>query len=72
MPGGGIYVWLPIPTGTTSAAFAERLFAQAAVVVGPGSAYGAAGEGYVRLALTVADERLDEALERIAPHVAGA
>jgi LL-diaminopimelate aminotransferase len=36
------------------------------VVVSPGRAYGAAGAGYVRLALTVPDERLREATERIA------
>ena len=33
--------------------------------VAPGSGYGERGEGYVRLSLTVADDRLAEALERL-------
>ena len=35
-------------------------------MVGPGAAYGPASDGYVRLWLAVADERLGEAVERIA------
>jgi len=70
-PAAGIYLWVPVPDGQTSLAFSERLFEHAAVVVAPGTAYGAAGEGYVRLALTVSDERLAEAVERISRHLAG-
>jgi hypothetical protein len=36
------------------------------VVVSPGNAYGPGGEGYVRLSLTVPDDRLQEAVRRIA------
>ncbi len=64
-PQGGMYLWVPIPTGESSADFAARLLEQAAVVVTPGSAYGSAGEGYVRMALTVPEDRLREALDRI-------
>jgi LL-diaminopimelate aminotransferase len=64
-PQGGMYLWVPIPTPETSSAFAARLLEEAAVVVTPGSAYGSAGEGYVRMALTVPDDRLREALDRI-------
>jgi LL-diaminopimelate aminotransferase len=35
-------------------------------VVGPGAAYGPSSDGYVRLSLTVPEERLREALDRIA------
>jgi aminotransferase len=35
------------------------------VFVAPGSGYGARGEGFVRFSLTVADDRLAEAMERI-------
>jgi LL-diaminopimelate aminotransferase len=50
----------------TSAGFAERLLDQAAVIVTPGNGYGAYGEGYVRLSLTLPDDRVDEGLRRIA------
>jgi LL-diaminopimelate aminotransferase len=68
-PRGSLYLWMPIPPGTTSVAYAERLLARSGVVVGPGTAYGPSGEGYVRLSLTVPDERLAEAMERLAPHL---
>ncbi|MGB9847191.1 MAG: LL-diaminopimelate aminotransferase, partial [Desulfotomaculales bacterium] len=41
------------------------LLEKAAVVVTPGTGYGAAGEGYFRISLTVPTERLKEALERM-------
>jgi LL-diaminopimelate aminotransferase len=69
-PQGGMYLWVPIPTRESSSDFATRLLEQAAVVVTPGSAYGSAGEGYVRMALTIPEERLHEAFDRIAPVLA--
>ena len=48
------------------AEFAERLLDEAAVIVTPGNGYGAHGEGYVRLSLTLPDDRVDEGLRRIA------
>ena len=68
-PKGTIYVWVPVPEGHTSVSFAELVLDQAAVVVSPGSAYGPNGEGYVRLSLTLADERLREAVGRIEQHL---
>jgi LL-diaminopimelate aminotransferase len=65
-PRGGIYVWVPTPPGVRSEAFADRLLADAGVVVGAGSSYGEFGEGSMRLSLTVPDDRLAEAMERIA------
>ena len=50
----------------TSAQFAERLLDEAAVIVTPGNGYGPHGEGYVRLSLTLPDDRVDEGLRRIA------
>ena len=64
-PSGALYVWMPVPEGATSLAYAERLLSEQSVVVGPGVAYGPSGEGYVRLALTAPAERLEEAAERI-------
>lgn len=66
LPLGSCYVWVPVPDGETSTSFADRLLDVAGVFVAPGSGYGERGEGYVRFSLTVPDERLDEAMERIA------
>jgi LL-diaminopimelate aminotransferase len=60
------YIWTRVPEGHDSASFAELVLEQAAVVVSPGASFGRAGEGYVRVSLTVADERLIEAAGRIA------
>jgi LL-diaminopimelate aminotransferase len=64
-PRGSIYVWLPVPSGHDSASFATLLLEDAGVVVPPGRGYGEAGEGFIRISLTVPDERLEEGLERI-------
>jgi len=65
-PKGTIYVWAPIPAGfDSSAAYCEHVLEQAAVVISPGGAYGASGEGYFRISLTTPDDRLLEAVERI-------
>jgi aspartate/methionine/tyrosine aminotransferase len=64
-------VWLPTPDGRSSAEFADFLLDEAGVFVAPGTGYGAAGEGYVRISLTVADDLLAEAMERIARSLGG-
>jgi LL-diaminopimelate aminotransferase len=64
-PLGSIYVWVPTPAGKTSVGFAAELLDEAAVVVAPGTGYGANGEGYIRISLTVADDRLEEAMDRL-------
>ena len=64
-PKGTIYIWAPVPEGQTSASFAEEVLERAGVVVSPGSAYGPNGEGFFRISLTVPDERLSEAIERM-------
>ena len=64
-PLGSCYIWVPVPEGDTSVAFADRLLDEAGVFVAPGSGYGALGEGYVRFSLTVPDDRLAEAMDRI-------
>lgn len=65
-PKASLYVWAKVPAGMTSAQFAERLLDEAAVIVTPGNGYGPHGEGYVRLSLTLPDDRVDEGLRRIA------
>ena len=60
------YIWARVPDGYTSARFTELVLEEAAVVVSPGPSFGPSGEGYVRISLTVPDERLEEAARRIA------
>jgi LL-diaminopimelate aminotransferase len=65
-PKGTIYIWAPIPDGfESSAAYCEYVLERAAVVISPGGAYGASGEGFFRISLTTPDDRLLEAVERI-------
>ena len=64
-PKGTFYLWIPTPEGMGALDFATLLFEQASVVVAAGTAYGKYGEGFVRIALTVPDARLEEAMERI-------
>jgi LL-diaminopimelate aminotransferase len=70
-PMATMYLWVPLPEGLGSGAFAERLLEQEAVAVLPGGSFGAGGEGYVRIALTVNESRLAEAAARIARCLAG-
>jgi LL-diaminopimelate aminotransferase len=60
------YIWVRVPESYTSASFTELVLEEAGVVVSPGPSFGPSGEGYVRISLTVADERLEEAARRIA------
>lgn len=64
-PLGSCYVWVPVPQGQSSVSFADRLLDEAGVFVAPGSGYGLRGEGYVRFSLTMSDDRLAEAMERL-------
>ncbi len=59
-----IYLWVEVPRGESSEAFAERLL-DAGVVVTPGSYLGDAGEGYVRFALVPTEEECRRAVERL-------
>ena len=60
------YIWVRVPDGHTSETFTELVLEEAGVVVSPGPSFGPSGEGYVRISLTVADGRLEEAASRIA------
>jgi LL-diaminopimelate aminotransferase len=70
-PKGTIYVWAPVPAGHTSASFCEEVLERTAVVVSPGSSYGPSGEGWFRISLTVPDDRLAEAVERMRGSLGG-
>ncbi len=64
-PKATFYVWVPVPKGFTAKSFSMELLLKAGVVMTPGSGFGAAGEGYVRAALTVGVERIREVVARM-------
>jgi LL-diaminopimelate aminotransferase len=70
-PKGTIYVWAPVPEGHTSASYCELVLEESGVVVSPGGSYGPNGEGFFRISLTVPDERLAEAVERLRGSLGG-
>ncbi|MCG3128357.1 MAG: LL-diaminopimelate aminotransferase [Phycisphaerae bacterium] len=76
-PPATFYVWAGIPAraratsdsasqGSASMNVCARILDEAGVVCVPGNGFGAAGEGYVRFALTVDLDRIRTAAERIA------
>ena len=52
-PRATFYVWVPVPDGYTSESFATKLLGDCRVLAIPGSVYGATGEGFVRMSLTI-------------------
>ncbi|SDB32617.1 LL-diaminopimelate aminotransferase apoenzyme [Desulfonatronum thiosulfatophilum] len=65
-PEATFYIWTKVPKGLDSAGFVTKVLQETGVVVTPGNGFGAPGEGYFRIALTVGEDRLREALGRIA------
>jgi aspartate/methionine/tyrosine aminotransferase len=63
-PGGAYSLWAPAPAGDAWG-FAERLAADGGVLVSPGDIYGAAGAGYVRIALVRPLESLELVASRL-------
>ncbi|KZL49629.1 LL-diaminopimelate aminotransferase [Nodularia spumigena CENA596] len=64
-PQATLYVWVPVPPGYSSTEFVSLLLDKCGIMVPPGNGYGAAGEGFFRIALTIPDERMHEAIQRI-------
>lgn len=64
LPGGGFYLWIRAPEDDAWG-FAERLAADAGVLVSPGEFYGPAGSSHVRIAVVQPDEKIDLAEERL-------
>jgi LL-diaminopimelate aminotransferase len=68
-PRAALYVWARIPEHAkgqgTSEAFAQGLLERTGVAIAPGSFFGPAGEGYVRLSVTAPTERVREAMARL-------
>ncbi len=64
VPQATMYLWIPLPAGIPSNAFAERLLEEEGLVVLPGSSFGEAAEGFFRISFIVSPERLAEAAVR--------
>ncbi|MBM4447166.1 MAG: LL-diaminopimelate aminotransferase [Chloroflexi bacterium] len=64
-PKASFYLWARIPDGYTSVKFTTELLDGANVAVTPGTGYGKAGEGYIRLSLTLPDDRLDKGINQL-------
>ena len=63
-PQASMYLWIPLPEGMTSALFADRLMEDEGVIVLPGSAFGAGGEGFFRISFIAGPARIAEAAAR--------
>ncbi|NEW08197.1 aminotransferase class I/II-fold pyridoxal phosphate-dependent enzyme [Paenibacillus sp. SYP-B3998] len=64
-PKATMFIWAPIPRGWTSRQISREMLYHAGVVAIPGDAFGAEGEGFVRIALVQEESRLLEAAKRI-------
>jgi LL-diaminopimelate aminotransferase len=64
-PRATFYLWVPVPPKYTSSELTTRMIREAGVVPTPGVGFGTYGEGFIRLSLTVDDQRIREAIERL-------
>jgi len=64
-PEATFYLWAKVPSGFDSSGFVAYILEKAGVLVTPGNGFGKPGEGYVRFALTVRVEKIQEAVERL-------
>ena len=64
-PKAGLYVWAAVPRGYTSCDYTSWLFDKTGVFITPGTNFGDAGEGYVRISMTAPEEQIETALKRM-------
>jgi len=62
LPDGGFYLWFPVDDAW---AFTERLAREGGALVSPGDLYGAAGSGFVRVAVVQTDETIERVATRL-------
>jgi LL-diaminopimelate aminotransferase len=65
LPAASLYLWPKVPAGYTSAEFADRILLATGVSLTPGSAFGAHGEGHLRVSMGQTSERFMAAVERL-------
>jgi alanine-synthesizing transaminase len=75
-PKAGMFVWAPIPdpwrSRLSTMDFAMMLLEQGNVAVSPGSGFGPAGEGFLRMSLVENESRLKQAVRQIKACLRGA
>jgi LL-diaminopimelate aminotransferase len=71
-PKATMFIWAKIPDGWTSRQISREILFSTGVVVIPGDAFGAEGEGYVRIALVQEEGKLIEAVNKIGQFLKGA
>jgi LL-diaminopimelate aminotransferase len=63
--GVGLFVWAKLPEGITSAEkFIDKILKEKHIFIAPGTIFGSNGEGYIRFALCVKEEKVQEAIDR--------
>ncbi|MCE2763032.1 MAG: aminotransferase class I/II-fold pyridoxal phosphate-dependent enzyme [Ilumatobacteraceae bacterium] len=62
LPDGGFYLWFPVDDAW---AFTERLAREGGALVSPGDLYGAAGAGFVRVAVVQTDDTIERVATRL-------
>jgi LL-diaminopimelate aminotransferase len=62
-----MYVWTPVPAtwGNDDLGFVESVFQRTRILLSPGSSFGDAGQGWVRISLVVDEARLGEVATRL-------
>ena len=64
-PDGAFYAFFQLPAAADSVAFCMELLKETGVAIAPGNAFGAGGEGWLRLCFANDPERLHEAMDRV-------
>jgi aspartate/methionine/tyrosine aminotransferase len=63
--GVGLFVWAKLPEGSVSAeAFIDQILQEKSIFIAPGTIFGSNGAGYIRFALCVKEEKIQEAIDR--------
>ena len=66
--GVGLFVWAKLPVGITfSEEFIDKILHEKSIFITPGTIFGSNGEGYIRFALCVKEEKIQEAIDRFSP-----
>ena len=61
----GMFVWARLPEGTSdSAAYIDEILYGKDIFIAPGTVFGSAGEGYIRISLCVSENKIKEAINR--------